>query len=154
MCAPQSLALQKSGEKKPLFQLGLFLAIKENTMSGTNHLITLISSSQEHHSHSETWCYCSMLRGCFSSTGTRKLVNIEGMIDDTKYREILEKKLFQSSTVMRLGHRFTFQQDNYPKQSAETALKRYECVRIALTKLKPQSNWESVAWLIDLCTAA
>ncbi|CDQ57010.1 unnamed protein product [Oncorhynchus mykiss] len=34
----------------------------------------------------------SMLWGCFLSAGTRKPVRIEGMMDDAKYREILEGK--------------------------------------------------------------
>ena len=33
-----------------------------------------------------------MLWGCFSSTGNGKLVRIDGMMDGTKYREILEGK--------------------------------------------------------------
>ena len=50
-----------------------------------------------------------MLWGCFSSAGTWKLVRFEGMMDGTKYREILEGNLFQSSRELRLGWRFTFQ---------------------------------------------
>ena len=34
-----------------------------------------------------------MLLGCFSSAGTGKLVRIEGMMDGTKYREILRFSL-------------------------------------------------------------
>ena len=56
-----------------------------------------------------------MLWGCFSSAGTGKLVRIEGMMDGAKYREILEGNLFQSSRDLRLGRRFTFQQDNDPR---------------------------------------
>jgi hypothetical protein len=43
--------------------------------------------------------------------GTGKLVRIEGMMDGAKYSEILEGNLFQSSRDLRLGRRFTFQQD-------------------------------------------
>jgi hypothetical protein len=39
-----------------------------------------------------------MLWGRFSSAGTGKLVRIEGMMDNAKYREILEGNLFQSSS--------------------------------------------------------
>ena len=55
-----------------------------------------------------------MLWGCFSSAVTRKLVRIEGKMDGAKYREILEENLFQSARDLRLGWRFTFQQDNDP----------------------------------------
>ena len=47
-----------------------------------------------------------------------KLVRIEGMMDGAKYRELLEGNLFQSFRDLRLGRRFTFQQDNDPKHSA------------------------------------
>ena len=60
-----------------------------------------------------------MLWGCFSSAGIGKLVRIEGTMDGAKYREILEENLFQSSRDLRLGRRFTFQQDNDPKHTAE-----------------------------------
>ena len=38
-----------------------------------------------------------------------------------KYREILEENLQQSAQDLRLGRRFTFQQDNNPKHTAKTA---------------------------------
>jgi hypothetical protein len=41
------------------------------------------------------------------------------MMDGAKYREILEGNLFQSSRDLRLGQRFTFQQDNDPKHAAK-----------------------------------
>ena len=59
---------------------------------------------------------------CFSSAGTGKLVRIEGMMDGAKYREILEGNLFQSSRDLRLGQRFTFQQDNNPKHTVKATL--------------------------------
>ena len=63
-----------------------------------------------------------MLWGCFSLAGTGKMVRIEGMMDGAKYREILEGNLFQSSRDLRLGRRFTFQQDNDPKYTAKATL--------------------------------
>ena len=63
-----------------------------------------------------------MLWVCFSLAGTGKLVRIEGMMDGTKYREILEGNLFQSSRDLRLGQRSTFQQDNNPKHTAEATI--------------------------------
>ena len=62
----------------------------------------------------------------FPSAGTGKLVRIEGMMDGTKYRETLEGHLFQSSRDLRLGRRFTFQQDNDPKQTIKATLEWFK----------------------------
>ena len=67
-----------------------------------------------------------MLWGCYSSAGTGKLVRIEGMMDGAKYREILEGNLFQSSRDLRLGRRFTFQQDNDPKHTDKATLEWFK----------------------------
>ena len=61
-----------------------------------------------------------MLWGCFSAAGTGRLVKIEGKMNEVKYREILDENLFQSAQDLRLGQRFTFQQDNDPKHTAKT----------------------------------
>ena len=60
-----------------------------------------------------------MLWGCFSAAGTGPLVAIEGKMNAAKYRDILEENLFQSALDLRLGRRFTFQQDNDPKHTAK-----------------------------------
>jgi hypothetical protein len=57
---------------------------------------------------------------CFTAAGTGKLVRIEGKLDRVKCREILDEDLFQSAQDLRLGQRFTFQQDNDPKHTAKT----------------------------------
>jgi hypothetical protein len=67
-----------------------------------------------------------MLWGCFSSAGTGTLVSIEGTMDGAKYKDILEGNLFQSSRNLRLGQRFTFQQDNDPKHTAKTTLEWFK----------------------------
>ena len=56
-----------------------------------------------------------MLWGCFSSAGTGKLVRIEGTMDGAKYKRFLDENLFESAMSLKLGRRFTFQQDNDPK---------------------------------------
>ena len=61
-----------------------------------------------------------MLWGCFSVAWTGRLVRIEGRMNGAKYREILEENLPQSAQDLRLGRRFTFQQDNDPKYTAKT----------------------------------
>lgn len=60
-----------------------------------------------------------MLWGCFSASGTGRLVRVEGKMDAEKYRAILSKNLFQSALDLRLGRRFTFQHDNDPKHTAK-----------------------------------
>jgi hypothetical protein len=63
-----------------------------------------------------------MLWRCFSAAGTGKLVRIEGIMNGAKYRPILDENLLQSENDLRLGRRFTFQQDNDPKHTAKVTL--------------------------------
>jgi hypothetical protein len=67
-----------------------------------------------------------MLWGCILSAGTGKLVRIEGMKDGANYREIIEGHLFQSSRDLRLGQRFTFQQNNDVKHTAKATLEWFK----------------------------
>jgi hypothetical protein len=60
-----------------------------------------------------------MLWGCFSATGTGRLVRIEGKMNRAKYRAILDENLLQSSQDLRLRRRFTFHQINDPKHTAK-----------------------------------
>ncbi len=60
-----------------------------------------------------------MLWGCFSAAGTGRLVAIEGKMKAAKHRDILDENLLQSAQDLRLGRRFTFQQDNDPKHTAK-----------------------------------
>uniref|UniRef100_A0AAZ3S626 Transposase n=2 Tax=Oncorhynchus tshawytscha TaxID=74940 RepID=A0AAZ3S626_ONCTS len=64
-----------------------------------------------------------MLWGCFSVAGTGRVCRIEGKMNGAKYREILDENLLQSSQDLRLGRRFTFQQDNDPTHTAKTTQK-------------------------------
>ncbi len=57
--------------------------------------------------------------GVFSAAGTGRLVAIEGKMNVAKYRDILDENLLQSVQDLRLGRRFTFQQDNDPKHTAK-----------------------------------
>ena len=57
---------------------------------------------------------------CFSAAGTGRLVRIEGKMNGAKYREIFYENLLLSTQDLRLGRRFTFQQDNDPKHTANT----------------------------------
>ena len=40
-------------------------------------------------------------------------------MNGAKYREILDENLLQNAQDLRLGRRFTFQQDNNPKHTAK-----------------------------------
>ena len=55
-----------------------------------------------------------MLWGCFSTSGTGRLVRTEAKMNGAKHREILDESLLQSAQDIRLGRRLKFQQDNNP----------------------------------------
>lgn len=61
-----------------------------------------------------------MLWGCFASTGTGNLQRINGIMDSTKYQEILEKNVMPSVKKLKLGRHWTFQQDNDPKHTSKS----------------------------------
>jgi hypothetical protein len=71
-----------------------------------------------------------MMWGCFSATGTGRLVRIKGKMNRAKYREILDENLFQSPRDLRLGPNFTFQQDNDPKHIAKTTWLREKSLNV------------------------
>jgi hypothetical protein len=48
-------------------------------------------------------------------TGSKR---IEEKLNGARYREILDENLLQGTQDLRLGLRFTFQQDNDPKHTA------------------------------------
>ena len=62
-----------------------------------------------------------MLWRCFSAAETGRLDRIERHKNGAKCREILDEKLLQSGQDLRLGQRFTFQQDNDRKHTAKTS---------------------------------
>ena len=61
------------------------------------------------------------------------------MMDGVKYREILEENLFQSSRDLRLGLRFTFQQDNDPKHTDKAPLKWFKVKHLNVLEWPSQS---------------
>jgi hypothetical protein len=62
------------------------------------------------------------------------------MMDGTKYREIIEGNLFQSSRDLRLGLRFTFQQDIDPKHTAKATLKWFKGKHLNVLEWPSQST--------------
>uniref|UniRef100_A0A803KCR5 Tc1-like transposase DDE domain-containing protein n=1 Tax=Xenopus tropicalis TaxID=8364 RepID=A0A803KCR5_XENTR len=51
-------------------------------------------------------------------------------MDGAKYRAILEETLLESAKDLRLGRRFTFQQDNDPKHKARATMEWFKTKHI------------------------
>ncbi len=62
-----------------------------------------------------------MLWSCFSEAGTEGLVRVEEKLNAPKYWDSLNENLVQSIQNLKLGRRFTFQQDHDPKHTARVA---------------------------------
>ena len=60
-------------------------------------------------------------------------------MDGAKYRDIHEQNLFRSVSDLRLGRRFTFQQDTDPKQSAKATLGWFKGKRVNVLEWPGQS---------------
>ncbi|KAL6458360.1 hypothetical protein MHYP_G00335900 [Metynnis hypsauchen] len=60
-------------------------------------------------------------------------------MDGAKYRDILEQNLFTSVSDLRLGRRFTFQQDNDPKHTAKATLEWFKRKRVNILEWPSQS---------------
>ena len=69
--------------------------------SGTAHHLPNTISKVKHGDGS------IILWGCFSAAGTGRLVATEGKINATKDIDILDKNLYQSVHILRMGRRFT-----------------------------------------------
>ncbi len=57
--------------------------------------------------------------GVFQLQGQDDWLQSRGKMNAAKYRDILDENLLQSAQDLRLGRRFTFQQDNDPKHTAK-----------------------------------
>ena len=60
-------------------------------------------------------------------------------MDDVKYRGILDENLLESSTNLKLGRRFTFQQDNDPKNKDKATLEWLNKKKINVLEWPSQS---------------
>ena len=88
---------------------------------------------------SGAWWWQHHAVGMFSSAGTGKLVRIEGMIDGTKCREILEGKPVSVFQRFDTGRRFTFQQDNDLKHTAKATLEWFKGKHLNVLEWPSQS---------------
>ena len=64
---------------------------------------------------------------------------MEGMMNGAKYKEILEGNLFHSSRDLRLGRRFTFQQDNDSEHIAKATLESFKGKHLNVLEWPSQS---------------
>ncbi|KAK1789282.1 hypothetical protein P4O66_015226, partial [Electrophorus voltai] len=80
-----------------------------------------------------------MLWVCFSSAGKGKLVRVDGKMDGAKCRAILEENLLEAAKDLRLGRRFTFQQDNKPKQTARATIEWFRTKHIHVLEWPSQN---------------
>ncbi len=81
-------------------------------------------------------CCSLILWGCFSAAGTEGLIRIEEKLNAPKYRDTLNENPVQSIQNLRLGKRFTYQQDSDPKHTA----------RVAYTTLWMSLSGPATAW--------
>ena len=67
-----------------------------------------------------------MFWGCFNSSGPGALVQIDGIMNSTKFQAILADNLVASARRLGLGRRWTFQQDNDLKHTT-TSTQKWFC---------------------------
>ena len=77
--------------------------------------------------------------GCFSSCGVGNLVFIDGNMTGGVYRDILQKKLFESLKKLNLGREWVMQQDNDPKHRAHIVTHWLNEKEVELLKWPPFS---------------
>ena len=64
---------------------------------------------------------------------------MEGTMDCAKYRRILDVNLLESAMNLKLGRRFTFQQENDPKHKAKATLEWLNKKKIKVLEWPSQS---------------
>ena len=64
-----------------------------------------------------------MLWRCFAASGPGALDKMNGIMNSTRYQDILAKNLVAFARKLRIGHRWTFQQDNDSNQHRNGSVK-------------------------------
>ena len=64
-----------------------------------------------------------MLWGYFASTGPGALVQVNSIMNSTKYQDIFAKNLVASARRLKLGRKWIFQQDHDPKHTSKSTKK-------------------------------
>ena len=67
-----------------------------------------------------------MLWGCFSSSGTGNLINVQGSMRKEDYIRILDENVKESAQKLQLGHNWKYQQDNDPKHTTKVVKKCFK----------------------------
>lgn len=80
-----------------------------------------------------------MVWGCFTSHGTGALHLIDGKMDGAMYRQILEKSLIPSAKQLFRRRKWTFQQDNDPKHTANLTREWFNKKKINVLQWPSQS---------------
>lgn len=101
---------------------------RKNTAYNANHTIGTVKHSQY-----------VMLWGCFSRAGLGNLEEINGRMDGSYYRNILQNNLRISARNLGLGDNFTFQHDNDPKHTSSIVKSFLEENNINVLEWPPQS---------------
>ena len=73
-----------------------------------------------------------MFWGCFTFKGTGRLCPIEGMMNSTKYQEILETKLVPSMRQSFPDGNGIFQQDNAPCHTSKKMLTFFQKAKLTV----------------------
>ncbi len=124
----------------------------------------LSSSPAEYHPKVSVLVAASCYKACFSTAGTHQ---IEENINSPKYLDSLNENPVQSIQNLRLGRRFTFQQDNDTKHTARIAYRQLmwmslsgparawawtqsnisgETWKCASALIQPDRAWEVKSW--------
>ena len=80
-----------------------------------------------------------MLWGCFAAGGTGALHKIDGMMRQENEVDILKQHFKTSVRKLKLGHKWVFQMDNYPKHTSKVVAKWLKDNKVKLLEWPSQS---------------